>query len=224
MVSAPNVGCNQQLNRRNRRNRVNRQRRMRSYWKGRIRCDGGFVKVALTFILTRPTKWHDILVQLGKGWPRECLTAVVDSKVCCDLIRLDWREPVNPGLLKWVCGNRFVELPITCIRSINWLKGNEFERIRGQIRSMFLLLTTWYLAVLEFIGSTFEGRSYAPRSCKCKLKLVNNLSSRMRPDCPASKDDVANRINLQVRAARITVFAMISMLLLNEQFCNFAAG
>ena len=63
----------------------------------------------------------------------ECLTAIGNSKACRNLIRLDWREPLISGLLEWVCGNRFVELPIMCIRSVNWLKGNEFERIRGQI-------------------------------------------------------------------------------------------
>ena len=153
----------------------------------------------------------------------ECLIAIGNSKVCRDLIRLYWREPLNPGLLKWVCGNRFVELPLTCIRFVNWLKGNEFEWIRGQIQSMFLFLTTWLMAVLEFIGSTLEYSGYAPRSCKCKLKLVDYLLSRIRPYCLTSKNNVANRINLRVRAARINVFTMISTLLLNEQFCNFAA-
>jgi hypothetical protein len=89
---------------------------------------------------------------------------------------------------------------------------------------MFLLLMTWLPALLEFIGSTFEESSYVPRSCKCKLKLVNNLTSHIRPKCPTSKDNVANRINSQVRVARINVFTMISTLLLNKQFCNFAAG
>ena len=179
--------------------------------------------VPLTFILACPTKWRNIIVQLGKRRPMECLTPVGDGKVCRYLVRLDRRKPFNPGFLEWVCGNWFVELSITCICAIDRLERDEFERIRGQVRCVFLFFSAGLLTMLKFIGGTLEESSHAPRPCKSKLKLVHDLSSGVRPNCPSSKDDVANGINSWVWAARINVFSMISALLLNEQFCNFAA-
>jgi hypothetical protein len=63
----------------------------------------------------------------------ERATAVGHSEVCRDLVWLNRREPFDARLLERVRGNRFVELPITSVRAVNWFERNKFERIRGQV-------------------------------------------------------------------------------------------
>ena len=101
--------------------------------EGRGEGDWAIVQVATTFILVCPTKRRDIIVQLRKGRPMECLTTVRHSEVCRDLVWLNWREPFDTCLLERVRGDRFVELSVTGVRAINWFERNEFKRIRGQV-------------------------------------------------------------------------------------------
>jgi hypothetical protein len=49
---------------------------------------------------------------------------VSGGKICCDSVWLYQREAFYPNLIEGVCGDWFVELSISSICPINWLKGN----------------------------------------------------------------------------------------------------
>ena len=45
---------------------------------------------------------------------------------------LEWGdrvEPINPGLFKWMSHNWFVDLTIPSVGTVEWLEGNEFQRV-----------------------------------------------------------------------------------------------
>ncbi len=60
----------------------------------------------------------------------ERLTTVGGSKIRSNLIGLDWGESLNTRLFEGVGCDRLVELSISCVRPVNRLEGNQFERIR----------------------------------------------------------------------------------------------
>jgi hypothetical protein len=74
------------------------------------------------FVLAFSTKWRDLFVQLGERWPTKGLTAVGYGKVCHNFIWLDRCEPFDPSFLERVCRDRFVELSIMRIHSVNRLE------------------------------------------------------------------------------------------------------
>ncbi len=89
---------------------------------------------------------------------------------------------------------------------------------------MFLLFASWLLAVLEFVGCTLEESSDMPRTCKCKLELVNHLSSCNQTNCGLCKNNVTNGIDARVRVARIDVFTVVCTLFLDKQLGDFTAS
>ena len=89
---------------------------------------------------------------------------------------------------------------------------------------MFLLFASWLLEVLQFVGCTLEESSDTPRTCKCKLELVNHLLIFNQTNCASCKNNVTNGIDARVRVARIDVFTVVCTLFLDKQLGNFMAS
>ncbi len=50
-----------------------------------------------------------------------------------DLVRLQRGEPLDPSILEWVSGNRFVMLLVTGVGAINWLERDQFNGVWRQV-------------------------------------------------------------------------------------------
>ncbi len=89
---------------------------------------------------------------------------------------------------------------------------------------MFLLFASWLLAVLKFVGCTLEESSDTPRTCKCKLELVNHLLIFNQTNCASCKNNVTNGKDLRVRVERIDVFTVVCALFFDKQLGDFTAS
>ncbi len=77
--------------------------------------------------------------------------------------------------------------------------------------------------MLELIRCTGKDSRNTPWSGECILKFVNITSGRIRFDCTASKDDVADGVDAWIGSPSIDELTMIGALLSDEQFSNLAA-
>jgi hypothetical protein len=70
-----------------------------------------------------------VIIQFGETWPMEIQILVGREEIGRCLEWGDRVEPINPGLFEWVSRNWFVDLTIPSVGTLNWLEGNEFQRV-----------------------------------------------------------------------------------------------
>ena len=80
---------------------------------------------------------------------------------------------------------------------------------------VFLLFQS-FITVLELVRCTRKGSRYAPRSGECILELINITACRIRFNCTASEDDVANGVDVRIGSASIDELSMVGALLPDE--------
>ena len=117
--------------------------------------------------------------------------------------------------------DRLVELSIPSISTVDRLKRNEFNWIRGQIWGMFLLSFLVIIAVFKFVRSTFQNGGDSPWSGECILELIDVASLCIRLNGAMRKNDVANWIDMRVRRTSNDKFLMVRSLLLHYEFSDF---
>jgi len=87
---------------------------------------------------------------------------------------------------------------------------------------LFLLFQS-FITVLELVRCTRKGSRHAPRSGECILKFFNITSCRIRFNCTASEDDVADGVDVRIGSTSIDELSMVGALLSDEQFSDLAA-
>ena len=222
MVSAAHGGGNKQQNRGNGWYLMCGCSWWRSCYQGWKGNGVILVQVAPTLLLALPAIRRNFVVQLGQAGPMKREASVGECELRGDLVRLNWRESLNPRLLEGVCSDWFVELSKMHVRPVDWLKWHQLGRMRRQIQSVFLFFAAGVMTVLQLIGCTFKDSADAPRSSKGKLQLVNSLFSGRQSDGVLGKDNVANGINARIWPARVDILAMVGALFLHKQFRNKA--
>ncbi len=89
---------------------------------------------------------------------------------------------------------------------------------------MLFLLFQSLITVLELVQCTRKGsRCYAPRSGECILKLTNITACRIRFNCTAREDDVADGVDVRIGSTSIDELSMVGALFTDEQFSDLAA-
>jgi hypothetical protein len=74
----------------------------------------------------------------------------------------------------------------------------------------------------ELVRCALQDGLHPPWACVCITKLVDDAAFSIRTNCTSSKDDVANRVLVGVRTARVDKFSMVRTLFLHEKLCDLA--
>ena len=112
-----------------------------------------------------------------------------------------------------------MKLAILIIGTNKRLEGNQFSRIRREVRCMLLVLALCQ-NLLDFVGCTIKFGSDEPWTCEGIDKLINLAAPGVRSGCSTSKNDVTNRVDLRVWLTCIYKFTMICSLFHKEEGSN----
>jgi hypothetical protein len=106
------------------------------------------------------------------------------------------------------------------IGTIKRLEGNQFRRIRREVRCVLLVLPLCR-HMLNFVGGTVQFGSDEPWTGEGIDKFINLSAPSVGSGCATSKNGVADRINLRVGLSCVDEFPMISPLFVNKEGSNF---
>jgi hypothetical protein len=107
-------------------------------------------------------------------------------------------------------------LAVLIIGTIERFKGDQFHRIRREVRCMFLV-SPLCRNVLDFVGCTIEFGGDEPWTCEGIGEFINLPAPSIRSGCATSKNSVANRVKLRIGASCVDEFMMISPLFIDKK-------
>jgi hypothetical protein len=150
----------------------------------------------------------------------ESSTSIGDGEVGGKFEGLGRNESFDASLFEWLCRNRLVELPVPCICVIHRLKWDKLGWIWWQVRSVPFLVTFGIITVDKLIWCALQDGPHLPGACVCIPKFVDDAMLGIQPNCTSSKDDVANRVGVRIRAARVNKLTMVRALFLHQKLCD----
>ena len=107
-------------------------------------------------------------------------------------------------------------LAVLIISTIERFEGDQFHRIRREVRCMFLL-SLLCRNVLNFVECTVKFGSDKLWTCEGIGEFINLPASSIRSGCATSKNSVTDRVKLRIRASCIDEFTMISSLFIDKK-------
>ena len=113
-----------------------------------------------------------------------------------------------------------VNLAKLIIGTVERLEGNQFCRIRREVRCVLLLLLLCR-HMLDFVGGTIQFSSDKPWTGEGIDKFINLPAPSVGSGCAMSKNSVADAINLRVGLSCVDEFPMISPLFVNKEGSDF---
>ncbi len=93
----------------------------------------------------------------------------------------------------------------------------------GQVRGVLLLLSAWFVNMLQFERCALQYGDNMPGTGTCELQFFNNPTGRVRSYFMSGKYNVTNQIDMRVQPSGVDELAMIGALYFDEVFSNFAA-
>jgi hypothetical protein len=109
-----------------------------------------------------------------------------------------------------------MNLAVLIIGTIERLEGNQFRRIRREVRCM-LLVFPLSRNVLDFVGCTIEFGGDEPWTCEGIDEFINLPTPSIRSGCATSKNSITDRVKLGIGASCIDEFTMISSLFIDKK-------
>ena len=113
-----------------------------------------------------------------------------------------------------------MDLAELIIGTVERLEGNQFRRIRREVRCVLLVLPLCR-HMLDFVGGTVQFGSDKPWTGEGIDKFINLPLPSVGSSCATSKNGVAERINLRVGLPCVDEFPMISPLFVDKEGSNF---
>ena len=109
-----------------------------------------------------------------------------------------------------------MNLAVLIIGTIERLEGDQFRRIRREVRCM-LLVFPLSRNVLDFVGCTIEFGGDEPWTCEGIDEFINLPTPSIRSGCATSKNSITDRVKLGIGASCIDEFTMISSLFIDKK-------
>ena len=103
-----------------------------------------------------------------------------------------------------------MNLAVLIIGTVERLEGDQFRRIRREVRCVLLVLLLCR-HMLDFVGGTVEFSSDEPRTGEGIDKFINLPAPGVRLGRAMSKNGVVDRVNLRVGSSCVDEFPMISL-------------
>ena len=109
-----------------------------------------------------------------------------------------------------------MNLAVLIIGTIERFEGDQFHRIRREVRCMFLVSPLCH-NVLDFVGCTVEFGSDKPWTCEGINEFLNLPAPSIRSGCMTGKNSVTDRVKLRIGASCVDKFTMISSLFIDKK-------
>jgi hypothetical protein len=106
------------------------------------------------------------------------------------------------------------------IGTVERLEGDQFRRIRREVRCVLLVLPLRH-HMLNFVRGTVQFGSDKPWTSEEIDKCINLPAPSVRSDCATSKNGVVDGINIRVGSSCVDEFPMICPLFVNKEGSNF---
>jgi hypothetical protein len=117
---------------------------------------------------------------------------------------LEWSgrgETFDSGFFVWGRSDALVELAVSIIWTIDWLKRDEFLGKRREVRRMLFVLPLWIGSELKFVRGAWERSDDAPWPGKRVHQLVDLTALAVGPSGATRKHDITGGIYSGVAAA-----------------------
>ena len=163
----------------------------------------------------------ELIIEFGQRRPPECKSVGRCGEVGGHQ-KGGWGcETFNAGLFIRMVADLPMKLAVLIVGTIEGVEGDQFRRIRREVRRMFLIFAL-SRDVLDFVRSTVEFGCNKPWTCEGIDKFINLPAPSVQSGGATSKNSVTDRVKLRIRASCIDEFTMISSLFIDKESCHLS--
>ena len=146
------------------------------------------------------------------------------TEVCSSTKRFGRFKTLNSSFSRGRFPNWTIELSITIIQAIHWLEWEKLFRINRQMWGVFLISSRFFQTIMDAIRTNKKYLNHMQMVCRGVHQLGYIVSVCVGADRMMSKYNVVDFVNTRVPMAWVDKLIMVSVVFIEEKFCNLPEG